>query len=52
MLGRIMMWRRWKPVAKIIEFYIPKTFRKREKWLPPAQRGRLIEFRVSVKKTA
>lgn len=52
MLGRIMMWRPWKPVAKIIEFYIPKTFRKREKWLPAEQRGKLIEFRLSVKKSA
>ena len=47
-----MMWRPWKPVPKVIEFYIPKTFRKREKWLPPAHRGKLIEFRAPVKKSA
>jgi hypothetical protein len=48
------MWRIWKPVAKlkIIEFYIPKTFRKRVKWLPAEQRGKLIQFRVPVKKSA
>ena len=47
-----MMWIPWKPVAKIIEFYIPKTFCKPAKWLPSEQRGKLIEFRVSVKKSA
>jgi len=50
--GRMMMWRIWKPVAKIIEFYVPKTFRKRAKWLPADQRGKLIQFRVPIKKSA
>ena len=39
-------------VAKIIEFYIPITFSKRLKWLPPQQRGRVIEFRLPSKKSA
>jgi len=48
------MWRIWIPVAKIkiIEFYMPKTFRKQVKWLPAEQRGKLIEFRAPVKKSA
>ena len=51
MLGR-MMWRSWKPVAKIIEFYVPKTFRKPVKWAPAEKCGKLIEFRASVRKSA
>jgi hypothetical protein len=39
-------------VAKIIEFYIPTKFTKRVKWLPPSQRGRVIEFYWSAKKSA
>jgi hypothetical protein len=26
-------------MAKIIEFYIPQSFRKVSKWLPPSERG-------------
>ena len=39
-------------VAKIIEFYIPSTFRKSGKWVPPKQRGKIIEFMSEPKKTA
>jgi hypothetical protein len=39
-------------VAKIIEFYIPSNFRKRKHWIPPQQRGKVIEFCASEKKTA
>ena len=44
----------WKggTVAKIIEFYIPIRFSKREKWLPPQERGRIIEFRLPTTKSA
>ena len=31
-------------MAKVIEFYIPDTFRKRTIWIPPEQRGKVIEF--------
>lgn len=31
-------------VAKIIEFYIPSTFHRTGKWIPPEQRGKIIEF--------
>jgi len=31
-------------MAKIIEFYIPKNFRKPIKWVPQLDRGKVIEF--------
>jgi hypothetical protein len=39
-------------VARVIEFYIPSTFSKRVKWLPPEQRGKVLEFRLPAKKSA
>ena len=39
-------------MAKVIEFYILNTFRKREIWIPPEQRGKVIEFCLQVKKSA
>ena len=39
-------------VAKVIEFYIPNTFRKSGKWVPAEQRGKIIEFVSKTKKTA
>jgi hypothetical protein len=44
----------WKgrTVAKIIEFYIPIRFSKREKRLPTQECGRLIEFRVPTRESA
>ena len=39
-------------VAKVIEFYVPSNFRKRERWIPPEHRGKLIEFCPTEKKTA
>jgi len=39
-------------MAKLIEFYIPATFRKNGKWIPPEQRGKIIEFPVEAKKSA
>jgi hypothetical protein len=39
-------------MARIIEFYIPQSFRKVAKWLPPSERGKLLEFRVVVQKSA
>jgi hypothetical protein len=32
-------------MAKLIEFYIPSTFRKNAKVVPAAKRGQVIEFR-------
>ena len=31
-------------MAKLIEFYIPKRFRKDAKWVPAEKRGQVIEF--------
>jgi hypothetical protein len=44
----------WKggTVAKVIEFYIPVRFSKALKWLPPLERGRVIEFRPPTTKSA
>jgi hypothetical protein len=39
-------------VAKVIEFYVPTNFCKRVKWLPPQDRGKVIEFRLAAKKSA
>jgi hypothetical protein len=39
-------------MAKIIEFYVPISFRKSGKWVPPAERGKIIEFAPETKKTA
>jgi hypothetical protein len=39
-------------MAKIIEFYIPQSFRKVSKWLPLCHRGKLVEFPVAVRKSA
>jgi len=42
-----------KFMAKVIEFYIPRTFRKMPKWsAQPDKPGKLIEFRVPEKKSA
>ena len=38
-------------MAKLIEFYIPKRFRKSAKWVPAEARGRVIEFQPQ-RKTA
>jgi len=39
-------------MAKIIEFYIPQSFRKVLKRLPPNERGKLLEFPVAVGQSA
>ena len=39
-------------VAKIIEYYIPESFRKKAAWIPPDQRGKIIQFPVPEKKSA
>jgi len=40
------------PVAKIIEFYIPKRLRNNVKWIPLQDRGKIIEFTLPAKKSA
>ena len=39
-------------MAKLIEFYVPGSFRKNGKWIPPEQRGKVIEFGSEKTKTA
>ncbi|HEY4052887.1 MAG TPA: hypothetical protein VGL74_04050 [Terriglobales bacterium] len=39
-------------VAKIIEYYIPESFRKKGGWIPLDQRGKVIEFPAPQKKSA
>jgi hypothetical protein len=39
-------------MAKLIEFYIPQSFRKVSKWLPPNERGKVLEFQMAVRQSA
>ena len=39
-------------MAKIIEFYIPQSFRKVSKWFPPAVRGKVLAFPMAERKSA
>jgi hypothetical protein len=39
-------------MAKMIEFYIPQSFRKVSKWFPPAERGKVLAFPLAVRKSA
>ena len=46
------MWVGVVVMAKVIEFYVPDRFRKTGPWVPPGQRGKVIEFPPPQKKTA
>ena len=39
-------------MAKVIEFYVPGRFRKTRPWIPAEQRGKVIEFPSTDKKSA
>ncbi len=40
-------------MAIVIEYYVPEKFRKQSgKWIPPAQRGKIIPFSAPQKKSA
>lgn len=39
-------------MAKIIEFYIPQGLHKVSKWLPPAERGKVLAFPQTARKSA
>jgi len=39
-------------MAKVIEFYVPKNFRKQLKWAPQLEFGKVIEFCLQTKKSA
>jgi hypothetical protein len=41
-----------RAMARVIEFYVPGKFRQSaKKWIPPKQRGKVIQFPV-LKKSA
>lgn len=31
-------------MAAVIVFHIPDSFRKKSKWIPPEERGKLLQF--------
>jgi hypothetical protein len=39
-------------MAKVIEFYVPTRFRKRMKWVPVIDRGKILEFHPQTRKSA
>jgi hypothetical protein len=39
-------------MPRVIEFYVPDLFVRKVKWAPSEQRGKVIEFPKSVKKSA
>ncbi len=39
-------------MAKVISYYIPVGFHKKVKWVPPEQRGKVIDFTANMKKSA
>jgi hypothetical protein len=39
-------------MARVIEFYVPDNFRRSGKWIPPKQRGKVIQFPELQKKSA
>jgi hypothetical protein len=39
-------------MARVIEFYIPPRFRKPVKWVPSAERGKVLEFPAEIQKSA
>ena len=41
-----------RPMAKVIEFYIPNRFQRKVAWVPLQERGKVIEFCALVKKSA
>lgn len=38
-------------MAKIIEFYVSSRFRSKAVWVPPHERGKVIEFHLPVTKS-
>lgn len=41
-----------RPVAILVKFHVPNTFRKPVRWTPLEQRGKVIEFHLAAKKAA
>jgi hypothetical protein len=45
-------WTKEVAMAKVIEFYIPQNFRRLTKWVRELQRGKILELRPQIKKSA
>lgn len=39
-------------MAKVIEFYVPSSYKKKTRWLPDSLRGKIIDFPGELKKPA
>ena len=39
-------------MAKLIEYYVPSTHKKRTRWVPQRLRGKVIDFPTDLKKSA
>jgi hypothetical protein len=39
-------------MARVIEFYIPPRLHKQVKWIPLLDRGKVVEFRPAISKSA
>jgi hypothetical protein len=39
-------------MAQVIEFYTPARFHKPVKWVPPAKRGKVLDFPAAIQKSA
>jgi hypothetical protein len=39
-------------MARVIEFYVPAGFHKPVKWIPPADRGKVLDFPAAIQKSA
>jgi len=37
-------------MAQVIKFYIPDRYKKNSRWVPPEQKGKLINFPTSEQK--
>ncbi len=46
------VWAKEVAMARIIEFYIPKNFRRSFKWVPELQRGKILDFCPPTRKSA
>ena len=38
--------------VNVIVFHIPDNFRKKSKWVPPEERGKLLQFPAEARKSA
>ena len=39
-------------MAKVIEFYVPESYKKKSKWIAPELRGKLLHFPQEHRKSA